>query len=65
MKSTVTRAESKLIEQIRERNASRVAKQRENSNLGYAGVSAQRPRRKPSPIQDVETLLRILDQLKE
>ena len=52
----------KTIADIRKRNNDRVARQEQNLKLGYAGYATERRRKKPSPIQDIETLLQIIDQ---
>lgn len=52
----------RLIEEIRVRNLFRREKQKKNRELGLSGHALERKRNKPSPIQDVETLLKIIDQ---
>lgn len=52
----------RVIEEIRLRNKYRLYRRKENKQLGLSGNALERRRTKPSPIQDVETLLKILDQ---
>lgn len=51
----------RVIEEIRARNVHRLKQRAHNAKYSHTGVQLHRPRFKPSPIQDVQTLLEIID----
>lgn len=58
----MTKDQQQLIGEIRERNAYRKARRKENAER--KAKPPERQKKRPGPIDDIDTLLRILDGVK-
>ena len=57
----MTDKQQQLIEEIRRRNLYRQARHAENKERGRIVKRSERKKRNPTPTEDIDTLLRILE----